>query len=492
MGPGFTLQGRVVGEIVCELGAPIDNTWALPGPLAAVFGLSTELQRVFEASVDFSTGPRLEGKLALGATGSLMLGFDTSLEGDDRDLSSAEFSLDAERSGVGEWSLPDDRRAQLTGKLVFVGTAGVQLGGIAPSKAAEWSAWIPMVAGYVQEAADALNLDLLESEVGPVLGAECESSKRVLNQEGSNGTVALDAVGTLDLRSEALNEILATFGHGALKLNLLDIRFPLGTLFRVFDGDEIRARTESFDGLVQDGFVTARIGETAEFRTQVQYKGAPLTFVSDRPLTRGEVRLGESAYLGPYTDLDAAAHELTFRVPIAEEICDAGLSFLAFNDANGSDSPVYGGHVDVACAAGATHTLQVEPPDAGRVVSEPAGIDCGGDVIPLGVRVAPMGSLEGITLVVAPSVSGEGLRTGALSPAFADATSSHVADGGALVSAWLADDAAMTPAPALVLVRDVDSRLYLEPRDGSAPTVEPDGLGLDARELRCTEMGPDA
>jgi hypothetical protein len=689
MEPGFSLQGGLVGKVVCDLGEPIDKTWALPGPLAAVLGISTELQRVFEASADFSTGPRLEGKLTLGATGKITLGFDTSLAGDASDLNSAEGSLEADMSGVAEWSLLDDLRMQLAGKLVFVGEAGVQLGGLAATKAAEWSGWIPVLGGYVQEAADALNLDLLESEVGPVASAVWESSKRVLNQEGSNGTIALDAVGTLNVQSDALNSILEKFGHGPLKFSLVDIRFPLGTLFRVFDDDEIHAHTESFDGVVQDGPVSARVGETAEFRTTVKYKGAPLIFGSDRPLIRGEVWLGESAYIGPETRLDAAAHEVVFEVEITPEICDDGLSFLAFNDKGGIEFPGYGGFVDIACAAGTSYALHVDPPSGGRIVSEPSGIDCGGDatacdhpfpdgatvaltaipdagqafdawtgacsgsgpctvtmdqertvgalfvpdtgdVIPLGVRIGPMGSLEGVTLVVGPDLAGDGLRSGALASAFADTAGSHVAAfagadgyalvdlvsgaivggnqdladrgpffgvaaasqdppgpdatamiiafglggwaldvydpdtgawseratpndvpdpvsydavpagggpvsdlvafiqpadgvrflqwtpdgfgggdydpvdvleldalryvaaGGELVAAWLADDAATPPAPALVLARDVESRLYLEPRDGSAPTLMPDGLGLDARKLRCASVGVDA
>lgn len=689
MAPGFDLQPGLVGKLVCELGDPYAATWALPGPLAAIMGVSTKLQPTFEASADFSIGPRLDGDATLGAGFGFTVGFDTSLEGDSSSLNSAEGSLRGDLSGAAEWSLRDDLRGQLAGKLTAVGKGGVQFGGIAATKAAEWSAWIPVLGGYAQAAADALNLDLIELEIGPVLSVVWESSKRVLNQDGSNGTVALDAIGTLNLQSEALNAVLEKFEHGPLKFNLVDIKFPLGTLFRVFDDDEIEARTESFAGKVQDAPIPARVGETAEFRARVQYKGASLLFGEDRPLTDGELWLGESAYLGPPSSVDAAAQELLFEVPITEEVCDAGLSFLAINDKGGIDFPGYAGFVELACDEGATHTVQVEPPTSGRVVSEPAGIDCGGDatdcsrswpagttvaltaipddgyrleswtgacsggedcvltldrdvtvgavfapddggdVIPLGVRVGPMTGLEGVTLVVAPDTEGSGLRTGSLAPAFADADASHVAafagadgyalvdlvsgatvggdqelagrgpffgvaaasqdppgadatamivafglngwaldvydpatdawsaratpndaadpvtydavpaggglvsdlvpfvqpgdgvrflqwtpDGfgggdydpvdaleldalryastsGELVSAWLADDST-SPAPALVLVRDVDSRLYLEPRDGSPPTAMTDGLGLDARKLRCAGVGADA
>ncbi|HEX7041421.1 MAG TPA: hypothetical protein VF202_14990 [Trueperaceae bacterium] len=62
---------------------------------------------------------------------------------------------------------------------------------------------------------------------------------------------------------------------------------------------------------------------------------------------------------------------------------------------------------------------------------------------------------------------------------------------GELVSAFVADDDLVNPAPALVLTRGVSSYLYLDDRDGDAPVIALT-LGLDARKLRCVDTESSA
>lgn len=378
MEPGIDLQPGAKGSMVCELGGPYKSLWSLPGPLAALFAVSAELHREFEASADFSAGPRLAGKLTLKGEADLQVGFDTSTPNADHNTVDVKASVAP--SGTADGPLSDDLKFQLTAKLVEVGDLGVQLGGYVVGTGAQYLNWIPYLGAKIQKVAEALDLQILKSEVGPVGDAIWESAKRVLNQEGANTTVALNAVGAVTLESDTLNTMLEKIGHGPLSFTLFKAALPLGTLHRVFDKDQVRASTSCFSGVVGTTPVCVRVGETAEFTVRVKYKGAPLLFGSDKPLLGGQVWLAKSDIIGVHSSVNASAKELVFRVPITADMCGSFLSFIALNDIGGIETPGYGGKAPLACSGGpATYTLSVDPPTSGSVQSDPPGIDCGSD-----------------------------------------------------------------------------------------------------------------
>ncbi len=390
MEPGFKLQAGALGKVNCKLGAPYKSLWSLPGPLAALFAVSAELQKEFEASADFSAGPQLSGKLTLKGEADIQVGFDTSTP--NQDHNTVDFSMGVTPSGTADGPASDDLKFQLSAKLVEAGDLGVQLGGYVVGTGAQYLNWIPYLGEKIQKLAEALDLQILKSEVGPVGDAIWESAKRVLNQEGANTTLALNAVGVVTLESDTLNTMLAKLGHAPIKLQLFKATLPLGTLFRVFDKDRVTATTSCFSGAVTATPVCVHVGETAEFRVRVKYKGAPLLFGSDRPLEGGQLWLDKTTVLGPESSVNPATKMLTFRVPITSQMCGSTLYFVAVNSMGGIESPGYGGKAPLLCSGGsATYTMTVDPPSHGKILSDPPGIDCGSDCsepFPVGTSVS--------------------------------------------------------------------------------------------------------
>lgn len=99
-------------------------------------------------------------------------------------------------------------------------------------------------------------------------------------------------------------------------------------------------------------------------------------------------------------------------------------------------------------------------------------------------------SMSDIVTFVQPS---DGVRFIAFNPSsgvyeLSDETLDAQAFEGELVSAYLHDDSITTKEPILVVARAVESGLYLDERNGEAPTRVAE-LGLDARKIRCTEAG---